>query len=155
MQPYPTYQNYMYQPYMQPGYQPYADRLTQLQQQTQAGYGQTMQQAPQGIRCEMVDSMDVVKAQRADLSGVVSIYPKTDLSEIYTKQLQPDGTSRILCYQLAGTEKSSEVAKTETKDTLPELIGNLRDDLMKEIEDIKRLIPASVSEAKAAKGVTK
>ena len=87
---------YFQQPY-QPQYnpiQPQYDRFGQYQGQ----YNQPQiyaQAQPAGLNGEVVDSIDVVKAKNVDMSGHVSFYPKSDMTEIYTKQLQPDGTSRI------------------------------------------------------------
>src|SRR5699024_9568197 len=97
--------------YAQPQYgqaNPYPDRLAQLQAQqqqfNQSQYRQQITVQQVGVSGEIVDSIDVVKAKNVDMSGNVTYYPKADLSEIYTKQLMPDGTSRVVTYRAVQTE---------------------------------------------------
>ena len=116
--PYPYQQNYGYQnPYQQMPYQPpMQDRLAQLQnqyQQTVPQYAPVQQPQQQMLHLngQVVDSLDVVKAKDVDLSGAVAYYPKADLSEIYTKQLMADGTSRIVTYKAVPQETPAEEAE--------------------------------------------
>ena len=96
---------YFAQPFQQ--IQPYQDRLAQLQNSYQQAmpYGQAqiqqpMPQVPQipMLQGQMVDGIDTVKAKDVDMSGNPVYYPKTDGTEIYRKQLQADGRSRIFVY---------------------------------------------------------
>lgn len=135
--------------YQQPmmNYQP-MDRLAQLQQ----NYSQTIptnyqqpqmaQQPMMGLNGEIVDSIDVVKAKNVDMSGAVVYYPKADLTEIFTKQLQPDGTSRILTYRISQDMPKEPVQQSVSPDVLNEMFGQLRQDLLSEINGIKEMIPA-------------
>ena len=66
-----------------------------------------MQQVPvtQNFRAailqgKQIDSLDVVKATDIPLDGSVSYFPLADGSAIATKQLQPDGTSKIVVFKL-------------------------------------------------------
>lgn len=148
MQPYPNWQNA--QQYQQPQQmynpmEPYINRMNQLQQQYQQ---QPMyQQQPQQfvvptLQGKVVDSVDVVKATDVDMNGNVMFYPKSDMTEIYTKQLQIDGTSRILTYKISQPDAEKEVVtQTVTMDMLDELIGNLKQDLLNEISGIKQMFP--------------
>ena len=89
----PYYQQPVQQQYnpLQPQY----DRLAQMQAQ----YNQpTFTQQP-SLNGEIVDSVDVVRAKNVDMSGNPTFYPKSDMTEIYAKQLQADGTSRIITYK--------------------------------------------------------
>ena len=109
MQPYPTVQNYGYgsNPYGYPQQPiPYQDRLAQLQNQYNQTmpYNQPVVQQPQQMSVlngQMVGSLDEVKGKDVDLSGNPTWYPKVDGTEVYRKQLQPDGTSKILTYVLS------------------------------------------------------
>lgn len=135
--------------YQQPmmNYQP-MDRLAQLQQ----NYAQTVptnyqqpqmtQQPIMGLNGEIVDSIDVVKAKNVDMSGAVVYYPKADLTEIFTKQLQPDGTSRILTYRISQDMPKEPVQQPMSPDVLNEMFVQLRQDLLSEINGIKEMIPA-------------
>lgn len=106
---------YFAQPFQQ--IQPYQDRLAQLQNSYQQAmpYGQAqiqqpIQQMPQVpqipmLQGQMVDGIDTVKAKDVDMSGNPVYYPKTDGTEIYRKQLQADGRSRIFVYRLINPEE--------------------------------------------------
>ena len=71
MQPFPTIQNYGFQPGfgMYNPMAPYQERLAQLQ--SQFGSGQYQNQQQFGLNGEIVDSIDVVKAKNVDMSGNV------------------------------------------------------------------------------------
>ena len=101
--------------------QPYQDRLAQLQsnyQQTMP-YGQIQMQQLQPIpqspmlQGQMVDGIDTVKAKDVDMSGNPVYYPKTDGTEIYRKQLQSDGRSKIFVYRLVNPEEEQKSSQEE------------------------------------------
>ena len=125
---------------------PYQDRLAQLQSQynQQPPYNQMAQQAqPIGLNGEVVDSIDVVKAKNVDMSGNVTFYPKSDMTEIYTKQLQADGTSRIVTYRAIQPESESQKEQKQASvdmNTINGMFGQLRMDLLNEISDLKDLV---------------
>ena len=152
---YPYYQPIMANPYQQQQIQPYQDRLAQLQnnyQQTMP-YGQAqmqppMQQIPQisMLQGQMVDGIDTVKAKDVDMSGNPVYYPKTDGTEIYKKQLQADGKSRIFVYRLMNPEE--QYPKQEEKQIdIEAMFNQLRNDVCSEISEIKNLIPTQMSVA--------
>ena len=131
------------------GQMPYQDRLAQLQnnyQQTMP-YGQIqmqqpVQQMPQipVLQGQMVDGIDTVKAKDVDMTGNPVYYPKTDGTEIYRKQLQADGRSRIFVYRLMDDEQQQP--KTEDKQVdIVAMIDQLRNDVCSEISGIKELLP--------------
>lgn len=153
MQPYPTVQNYGYgsNPYGYPQQPiPYQDRLAQLQNQYNQSipYNQPMVQQPQqmaALNGQMVGSIDEVKAKDVDLSGAPTWYPKADGTEVYRKQLQPDGTSKILTYTLSqdiGNDQSKQIINA---DVLNALFEQLKQDLMTEISGIKDLVGTTIS----------
>ena len=118
MQPYTNpyyFQNNPYNQQMHNPMAPYQDRLAQLQSQynQQPPYNQMAQQAqPIGLNGEVVDSIDVVKAKNVDMSGAVVYYPQSNGEVIYTKQLMPDGTSKITTYKATEPEeRNSEQTK--------------------------------------------
>ena len=137
---------------------PYQDRLAQLQSQynQQPPYNQMAQQAqPIGLNGEVVDSIDVVKAKNVDMSGNVTFYPKSDMTEIYTKQLQADGTSRIVTYRAIQPESESQKEQKQASvdmNTINGMFGQLRMDLLNEISDLKDLVN-SMSHTQATKNV--
>lgn len=153
MQPYPTVQNYGYgNPYGYPQQPiPYQDRLAQLQNQ----YNQAMpynQQVPQqqsqpvsALNGQMVGSIDEVRAKDVDLSGNPTWYPKVDGTEVYRKQLQPDGTSKILTYTLSQEGMQEQSKQIVDANMINSLFVQLKQDIMTEISGIKDLVGTSMS----------
>lgn len=133
------------QPIIQPSYQP-MDRLQQLQQNyqntiPQYQQPQMAQQQMYGLNGEIVDGIDVVKAKNVDMTGAVVYYPQSNGEAIYTKQLQPDGTSRILTYRISQDMPKEQVQQSMNPDVLNEMFVQLREDLLSEINGIKEMIP--------------
>lgn len=150
MQPYninPFYfqNNPAYPPTQYGQINPYPDRLAQLQAQqqqyNQPQYNPQMQTQPMGLNGEIVDGIDVVKAKNVDMSGNVTFYPKADLSEIFTKQLMPDGTSRIVTYRAVQPETPAQKEQRQGSDVdVVGMFGQLKTDLLQEISDLKDMV---------------
>ena len=127
---------------------PYQEQLAKMQMQAQYNQSQQQQAQPMtmGITGEVVDSIDVVKAKNVDLSGNVTFYPKSDLSEIYTKQLQRDGTSKIVTYKAVQPEESESVDTKSYVDiqTLNAMLGQMKAEILQGIggglSEIKQMI---------------
>ena len=128
---------------------PYQDRLAQLQAQynQQPPYNQMAQQSQAvGLNGEVVDGIDVVKAKNVDMSGNVTFYPKSDMTEIYTKQLQSDGTSRIVTYRAVQPEESKTEQTQQYVDiqTLNAMLGQLKAEILQGVggglSEIKQMI---------------
>ena len=79
------------------------------------------------------------------MSGNVTYYPKADLSEIFTKQLMPDGTSRIVTYKAIPSDKPQDQVQQPviSLETLDAMFAQLKQDLLQEIAQIKEAIPQS------------
>lgn len=159
MQPYinPYFQNNLYQQQMYNPISPYQDRLAQLQAQynQQPPYNQMAQQ-PQsvGLNGEIVDSLDVVKAKNVDMSGNVTFYPKSDMTEIYTKQLQADGTSKIVTYKAVQPEEKKQddpIKQYADIQTLNAMLGQLKAEILQGVggglSEIKQMIIPSEPQA--------
>lgn len=133
--------------------QPYQDRLAQLQNNYQQAmpYGQMqmqqpvqqMQQMPM-LQGQMVDGIDTVKAKDVDMSGNPVYYPKTDGTEIYRKQLQSDGRSKIFVYRLASPEEQ-QPKQDEKQIDIEAMFNQLRNDVCSEISEIKSMFPTQMS----------
>ena len=94
------YNNYGYNPYYPQ--QRYQGVDTNNQQPMMTTYQQPMQLAkPSGLLGKSVDNIDVVKATDIPLDGSISYFPLTDGSAIVSKQLQMDGTSKMVVYKPA------------------------------------------------------
>lgn len=143
---------YFAQPFQQ--IQPYQDRLAQLQNSYQQAmpYGQAqiqqpMPQVPQipMLQGQMVDGIDTVKAKDVDMSGNPVYYPKTDGTEIYRKQLQADGRSRIFVYRLINPEEQQQPKVEEKPIDIEAMFNQLRNDVCSEISEIKSMFPTQMS----------
>lgn len=133
--------------------QPYQDRLAQLQNNYQQAmpYGQIqmqqLQPVPQSpmLQGQMVDGIDTVKAKDVDMSGNPVYYPKTDGTEIYKKQLQADGRSRIFVYRLVNPDEQQQPKQDEKQIDIESMFNQLRNDVCSEISGIKDLLPTQIS----------
>ena len=149
----------MASPYQQMQTQPYQDRLAQLQNNYQQimPYGQMqmqqpIQQVPQiaMLQGQMVDGIDTVKAKDVDMSGNPVYYPKTDGTEIYKKQLQADGRSRIFVYRLLNPDEQ-QPKQEEKQIDIEAMFNQLRNDVCSEISEIKNMFPTQMSETSGSK----
>ena len=72
---------------------PYGNQYTQqpMMQQPQV-------QVQQGLNGKIVDSADVVRATEVPIGGY-GIFPKADLSEVYVKSWNNNGTTSIITYK--------------------------------------------------------
>lgn len=122
------YNNYGYNPYYQP------PMATTYQPPIQMTKSTT-------LLGKSVDNIDVVKATDIPLDGSISYFPLTDGSAIVSKQLQNDGTSKIIVYKPVKEDKK-ETIQFATLDDIQEAIGNIDlndiQDLKDEIKEIKK-----------------
>ena len=65
--------------------------------QYQAPQQQTNQQSP-ALNGKVVDSLEVCKVQEIPF-GSFGVYPKGDLSEVYVKSWNGDGTTKVIIYK--------------------------------------------------------
>lgn len=134
------YNNYGYNPYYPQ--QRYQGVDTNSQQPMMTTYQQPMQLTkPSSLLGKSVDNIDVVKATDIPLDGSISYFPLTDGSAIVSKQLQMDGTSKMVVYKpvkedsddskkfVTFEEMQSELAKIDILDL---------EDLKDEIKEIKK-----------------
>jgi len=105
------------------------------------GYNQQPRQAapmykptPSVLQGKVVDSLDVVKATDIPYDGSVSYFPLTDSSAIITKQLQPDGTTKVIIYKpdVGGIDTTP---KYITEADFDEKIKDINSKDLKELKD--------------------
>ena len=104
-----------YQPMYQPNYNPI--------------YTPTYQQ--QGIQGRIVDNIDSAKVTEISLDGSVNFFPLADGSAIVTKQLQMDGTSKIVVYKPVVNETPKQIDLNAEITSLKEQVEELKNKLMK------------------------
>ncbi len=100
---------------------------------------------------QMVDGIDTVKAKDVDMTGNPVYYPKTDGTEIYKKQLQADGKSRIFVYRLLNPDEQQQPKAEEKPIDIEAMFNQLRNDVCSEISEIKNMFPTQMSVTPEAK----
>ena len=135
------FNNYGYNPYY-PQQQRFQNAEQPNQQPMMTTYQPPMQIAKQScLLGKVVDSVDVVKSLEIPLDGSTSYFPLADNSMIVTKQLQNDGTSKIVVYKPTQEEKKDAI-QFATLDDIQEAIDGLDlsdiQDLKDDIKEIKK-----------------
>ena len=131
--PYNPYNNQFFNPQSQNRYQPMEMSMTQQNPV------QTQINRSNGLSGKLVDSIDVVKAMDISLDGSINYFPLTDNSAIVTKQLQTDGTSKIVVYKPVDN-KTTEV-KYATQEDVDKAIKKIDlSDIKDEIDALKKQI---------------
>lgn len=130
------------------GFNPYypQQRFQNVEQTTQQPMMATYQPPVQltklsGLLGKVVDSIDVVKASEIPMDGSTSYYPLSDGSCIVTKQLQSDGTSKIVVYKPAQEDKKDAI-QFATLEDIQDAINDLDlsdiQDLRDDVKEIKK-----------------
>jgi len=134
----------MYDPYnIYNPYNPYYNYNLQNQQQLPKQNQQQIYK-PQNtiLQGKIVDSLEVVKATDIPYDGSVSYFPLTDGSAIITKQLQQDGTSKVVIYKPISEDEEIKTTKYITENdfnNFKEQIKNMGNDYVTE-DDFKEQI---------------
>lgn len=136
------YQNPYFPQYPQyPQYNQYQQQMASNQQminQLSQGMPQYTPQPSatvQGLNGKFVDSIESVKATDVMMDGSIMFFPSTDGKVIYTKQLQADGTSRVLAYT-AANEQGQEENKPNITEVMEERLKAFRDDIFAGFDEI-------------------
>lgn len=94
---------------------------------------------PMGLNGKVVDSIDTVKGMDINLDGSISYFPLADGTKIITKQLNMDGSSKMVVYEQV-KENIKEV-KYITSDELDKAIKKIDlSDIKDEIDNLKKQI---------------
>ena len=141
------YSNYGFNPYYQP--QRFQNMEQPSQQPVMTTYQQPVQLTkPTGLLGKVVDSIDVVKASEIPMDGSTSYYPLSDGSCIVTKQLQNDGTSKMVVYKPTQEDKKESLqfaTLEDIQDAINDIdlsdIQDLKDDIKEIKKQLKELKP--------------
>lgn len=129
-----------YNPYF--GQQRPPQQQFDLQQSIQPYMPQTPLTMPKNniLQGKSVDSIEVVRATDIPMDGSVSYFPLSDGSAIITKQLQMDGSSKIVIYKpFENKETPKEEIIYITKDDLDNKINELNvNSINEELSNIKK-----------------
>lgn len=98
------------------------------------------QQTKPMISGKQVDSIDVVKATDIGLSGETFYFPLTDNSAIVSKQLNPDGTTKITIFKPVSEQKEEirYITREDMEKALKDLDFSEIEDIKDELKDIKQ-----------------
>lgn len=96
---------------------------------------------PTSLLGKAVESIDVVKAMDIPFDGSISYFPLTDGSAIITKQLQTDGTSKMVVYKPVQEDKKDAI-QFATLEDIQDAINDLDlsdiQDLRDDVKEIKK-----------------
>ena len=115
MQP---YVNPYYLQQNQQGYPQYYNPLAQVQNRT-IDYQQNIpnnyqqNQIVQGINGKMIAEINQITANDVPMDGSVAFFPKQDLSEVYAKSWNADGTIRTVTYKPVSDGEPKTAAEPE------------------------------------------
>lgn len=87
------------------------DFLQSYQQSLQ----QPVQQMPIGINGKIVPSVEVINANDVPMDGSVAVFPKQDMSEIYVKFWENNGTIRTIVFKPVSEQNPSNLSQSEEK----------------------------------------
>lgn len=132
------FQNPNYMMYQQPQYNPYLQRMENLQQFQQvmqqpmspAQMSGTSQFAPLG---KIVESVDMVKATDIPMDGNMYYFPTADGSLIFGKQWLANGQTRILTFKPVLDNDPNTLSQNEEKLNL-EVLGQVLEGIQSDIK---------------------
>ena len=122
------YQNPNYMMYQPQQFNPYMQRMENLQQFQQAL--QPTNQFP--AIGKVVESMDIVKVTDIPMDGNTYYFPKADGTEIYSKQFMPNGQTRILTFKPLLDSEPNNLPLEEEKlkfDTFNAILEGIQEDI--------------------------
>ena len=134
MQPYQSYQPYNGYNQFQNGYNPTFQNQPRVPQ-TDLQYPQYYQQQLQSqltLNGRMINSIEEVTANEVRMDGSISVFPKNDMSEIYLKSWNADGTIKTVAYKPVIEEVQN---KEEQAASIIEIPDDFKDEILKHIDE--------------------
>ena len=153
----PQYPNYsqMINPYQQMTYpqinSPYMERTNYMQQ-----YQQNLQpvqqqsvpvqtQHPIGITGRTVQSVEQITANEVPMDGSLAFFPRQDMSEIYAKQWNADGTIKTVIYRpvidnAVNSQGNNQNQQITISDDVTQAFMNRFDELSEKIEQLEQVM---------------
>ena len=135
MQQYQNPNFYGQQQFMQPQFNPYLQRMENLQQFQQAIQPMATNQMPTQTYNpfgKVVESMDIVKVTDIPMDGNMYYFPQADGQAIYGKKFLPNGQTQILAFKPSLESEpnnvSTEVEKSKF-DTLNEFLAGIQNEV--------------------------
>ena len=112
---------------------------------------QQTQPAVAALQGKVVDSVDMVRVNEVPFGGF-GVFPKGDLSEIYVKSWNNNGTTQINTYKPIPVEETKEAKEISSGDELLEKINALNEKLDALMNSTAKQAPTPATSA-AAKDV--
>ena len=138
--------NFYGQQFMQPQFNPYMQRMENLQQ-----FQQSLQQPMVSTQMsganqfnpfgKIVESMDVVKVTDIPMDGNMYYFPQADGQAIYGKKFLPNGQTQILAFKPI-IDDVSNISSEEEKskfDLLEQVLGGIQNDIKSINEKIDKM----------------
>ena len=152
------FQNPNYMMYQQPQYNPYLQRMENLQQFQQvmqqpmspAQMSGTSQFTPLG---KIVESVDMVKATDIPMDGNMYYFPKADGTEIYSKAWMPNGQTRILTFKPVLDDNPNTLSQNEEKLNF-EVLGQVLEGIQSDIKTLTEKLDKISKPTRVKKEVT-
>ena len=152
------FQNPNYMMYQQPQYNPYLQRMENLQQFQQvmqqpmspAQMSGTSQFIPLG---KIVESVDMVKATDIPMDGNMYYFPKADGTEIYGKAWMANGQTRILTFKPVLDDNPNTLSQNGEKLNL-EVLGQVLEGIQSDIKTLTEKLDKISKPTRAKKEVT-
>lgn len=150
--------NYFNQQYYQQQYNPYMQRMENLQQFQQAiqqpmsptQMSGTSQFAPLG---KIVESVDMVKATDIPMDGNMYYFPKADGTEIYGKAWMANGQTRILTFKPVLDNNPNTLSQNEEKLNF-EVLGQVLEVIQSDIKTLTEKLDKISKPTRVKKEVT-
>ena len=147
-----------YTGYQQTQYNPYLQRMENLQQFQQViqqpmsptQMSGTSQFAPLG---KIVESVDMVKATDIPMDGNMYYFPKADNSEIYGKAWMANGQTRILTFKPVSEDSPNTLSQNEEKLNF-EVLGQVLEGIQSDIKTLTEKLDKISKPTRAKKEVT-
>lgn len=92
-----------------------------------------------GINGMIVQSIDNITADSVPMDGSIAVFPKQDLSEIYVKNWNADGTIRTLTFKPVVQDENKETVETDISAILDEKFSELTNKLNRLENSINKL----------------
>jgi len=158
------YQNPNYMMYQQPQYNPYMQRMENLQQFQQAIQQPVVPTSMSGANQftplgKIVESMDMVKVADIPMDGNMYYFPKADGTEIYSKQFGTDGKTRILTFKPYYEDDTDSLSSNNKKmkigisDEVTEVFLNMLNQINARLENLEASLPKSNTRGRIKKEV--
>ena len=125
---------------------PYMDRMNFLQNYQQSLQQQPMQMNQQsmlqqiaGINGRIVQAVENINANEVPMDGSVAFFPKQDLTEIYAKSWNADGTIRTLTFKPVLNDKT-DVLSGDTEKLEFDLSEKATEGIMAKLNELSEKI---------------